>query len=67
MPSYSLSLSQLTDRTEEEEGVGQWTQIFPAGALTPPWAHQRPSLFDLCTGYMMPNSVLAHRADPAFK
>jgi hypothetical protein len=25
-PSYSLS--QLTDRAEEEEGVGQWTQKF---------------------------------------
>jgi hypothetical protein len=49
--TFSLSLSHRQGRG----GRRSWTvdtEIFPAGARTPPWAHRRPSLFFVFTGYI---------------
>ena len=57
MPSYSLP--QLTDRTEEEERSWTVDTDFPGRRTDAAVGAPTPKSFDLCTGYMMPNS-LAH-------
>ena len=55
-PSSPLPLSHSSQTVEEEDGH-RTQEIFPAGARTPPWAHERPNLFFVFTGYMLGNLV----------